>query len=947
MDKRRFNKNSTVEIQILLFALLIGGVFLLYQEKNNWLHSFMKHRELLFGLFLLFLIILFLVWIFPTISCMYFYLKRSREMKLVEIVLSRDDTTTPEEMMKFFEFVNGALLTEFPLLGFFKGFDHFIWEVSVDNHERSKTIRLAASKYLLDQVSANLQSVYQNIQFIPLNMEVGKQVPVEFLQFRLSRKWYFSLDAATDYQKSIMESFLSTLDGEVGKTTLQVVINPYSLSKQWSLSKKAEKKQSTEYRGGSIFQCEIRMFTDSEQHKKAVIANLAESNAQNRLIPETLLNFWLRKLFRKVWWHHFVEKRMPSLLLGPKVTLNALQLSTLFQLPTMKVRVSGLNRSSSRRVPSPTGIPKNYEHSFLITENNEFVSMPEDMRFQNTLFIGMQGVGKTTALLHYAAPVLRKLDDASIIVSHDRTDIMKFLSYIPPEKKLYIIDLSRPSEYGLNILADDHVPADTLSGNLLSSFRTAYGNDAIRDQSGDFLLESFHALRKVREEHEYWREAIPIIDFRHMRDMIANDDFRQRVIADLPEGSSIHGYWHTQFQKLLDVRSVYLNKVAPILNKYNTLLQSERVEKILCHPNPITLRKVIREEKAVFMLYTAKHEVGEENAKLFANMLMSLIFQAISSQADLSEEKRTQVHLFLDEVQGYANSALLTLLQEARKYGARTAGATLSLSSIPPELQKPFNQLFGNKVIFRNNDLEEATKWSRSFAQLYSDFVSLRDEDQDRVRVGTEDILSLKQFYAVVKMTVDGEPKDAFLAKTIESDHRENPSWRESRTWPHEDPTLKVPVIRVPILTSASENNTNLAGNTTTSKNNRSSKRGKEVYPSIHGISSTSVRKIVTELNISYDQAMVFLGEAAEELERKKARRGVQSLLKGLLIQKMQRVHTPINTSEEVALLEMKLAKISLQHYRNPTPETEKEIQELNEEISSQKNKQTPEQGHS
>lgn len=69
-------------------------------------------------------------------------------MERVEVVLSRDDTTKPDEIVKFFEFVNGALLSEFPLLGFFKGFDHFIWEVTVDNQNRAKTIRLAAGKSL-------------------------------------------------------------------------------------------------------------------------------------------------------------------------------------------------------------------------------------------------------------------------------------------------------------------------------------------------------------------------------------------------------------------------------------------------------------------------------------------------------------------------------------------------------------------------------------------------------------------------------------------------------------------------------------------------------------------------------------------------------------------------------------------------------------------------------
>jgi hypothetical protein len=195
-------------------------------------------------------------------------------MGMVEVVLSRDDTI-------------------------FKGFDHFVWEVSIDNINRTKTIRLATSKYVLNQVTANLQSIYQNVQFIPCELGKGKSIPPEFLQFRLSRKWYFSLDAAIDYQKSTIESLLSTLDGEEGRTTLQVVISPYSLTKQASLTKKAEKIHSLEYRGG-IFQCEIRMFSNSEQHKKAVIANLAESHAQNRLIPEMLPNYWLRRLFQKV-----------------------------------------------------------------------------------------------------------------------------------------------------------------------------------------------------------------------------------------------------------------------------------------------------------------------------------------------------------------------------------------------------------------------------------------------------------------------------------------------------------------------------------------------------------------------------------------------------------------------------------------------------------------------
>lgn len=876
------------EVMILVFGL--GLLWFLIRRVEY--ESLVRIFEPYLFYILVFIGVVLLFWMGVLTCRFYFYVRRYKKMATVEIELSRDDTTEPFEMYKYFDNVFGLLCTKFAWVGFFTGHSHVVWELG--RRDSMFYIRISAPKDDLDSVTKSLQAVYQNVRFKEVPNHVLKKVPNEILQMRLQRNWFYPLQSLKNYQKSIVESVFAVLDEVSEDATLQVVMVPMSRrfqryavkkqkkfevkhSKSGDLGKVEQKSLSAafENQGKAFFLVEVRLYSDSKKVLKGIIGSLGESSQQNNLIPELYLNYLVRLIIKKIWWKYWVQGKMPSIILGPKLKLSSFSLSTILQLPTMRLRVSGLKRSSQRRIPVPVGVPSNKDEAFMMAENGQYISMPDDERYVNMLISGMQGSGKSTLLRSYSAPVLRDPGQSAVIVTPDRSDAEAFLEYIPTSKKVYIIDLSRPGDYGLNALADDSVSADTLAGNLLSTFRTTYGKEAVGDQSADLLVQSFKALRLVRT-HERWKVAIPIIDFRHMRDMISDDDFRECVVADLPEGTTSYQYWTKQFPKLVSKGNY--SKILPILNKFNSLLQSERIEKILCHPSPISLRRVIR-ERAVFILYTAKHEVGEEFANLFANMLMSQVFQSISSQVGIPEEDRVPVNLFLDEIHGYANQSLLVLLQEARKYGARTAGATLSLSSIPYELRDPFNNLFGHKVIFRTNDMKEADTWSKTFAQLYSNFISLRDEDQDRLRVGTDDILNLKRYHAVAKLTFGGQPLDAFIAMTIPND-RGKKEWKNAHPWPQAKDVEILPV-RTPDVSRKSEEDKKQEDDY--KAENRSISLS---YPSVPGVSSSRIEKIIEELGISQEVVKEWLDEAVEEIQSKKMRRGIAVFLENFLREK-------------------------------------------------------------
>lgn len=747
-----------------------------------------------------------------------------RDVRSVDIILSRDDTTEPFEITKFFDAVGGMLLPRYVWLGWLTGSRYFSWTQGVENG--TKFIRLTAPGPILDRIASRLQAAYQNIRFESVPIPVSAP-PRYGLQMRLTRPWFYPLQTLKDYQALITESFFAALAQESGRAGLQVVLVPLSLRQQQQLRRRQhaweksrvrrsvenpsdpglgvvagkELQAALENRGKALFRADVRVWADSPETRQAIIGTLAEASGENRLAPSSLWSALLLRLGRSVWWQ-WVRQGVPSLGLGPQVTLSSFHLATVCQLPSMRLRVSGFRRSPTRRVPTPAGLPHAPNQAFLETESGQLIGLTDDQRYANCFYSGMQGSGKTTAMRHYAAPCLADPDQAAIIVTPDRGDAQKYLALIPPEKPCYILDLARPGAWGLNILADDTVPADQMAGNLLAAFQTAYGEGAVMWQSAEFLQQPLYALRKVREVSPVWHAALPQLDFRHIHAVLVQEAFRDAVRSALPADSQESMYWNEQFPLLLASRGEYNRTVRPILNKLTELLSSERIRTLLCHPQPITIRKIIAEH-GVLLLYTAKNEVGEATANLFANFLMSLVFQGINGQAELPEADRVRVNLFLDEVQGYANPALRTLLQESRKYGARTAAATLSLSSLSDDVRDAFVQLFGNKVLFRTNEQAEAEYWAKSFAPRFTNQFSILDAAQDRIQIGPDDLNSLPRYQAVVRLQVDGEPAPAFLARTRATDPREHPDWTAAHPWPE---AQTIPLAPIPEMAEAQAN---------------------------------------------------------------------------------------------------------------------------------------------
>lgn len=880
-NKQQPDNGSDFMAMVAVISLLLAGVWFSRDKIWDWLVKQLDpYMEIFFTVGITLLLVAVIWFVLPWILKLVFYFKRLGQMKTREIVLSRDDTTEPYEITRYLDSCAGMLKTKFPFYGHFIGFDHLVWHPK--RIDGQNLIEISAPEPILSEIEGALQAVYQNVVFRDAQNTTPENLPEEYLQMRLSRNHFYGLQTLRDYQKVFTESFFASLENCEGNAGMQVVMVPVSNRKQKKLNKRAEKfekkytarsaadpedpglgktKQkelqgSFENRGRAHYRVEIRIWADSREARRAIVGSLGETSSENELVPELLLNHWIRRVFKKLWWF-WVQRNMPAIGLGPRVSLSSFQMATFIQLPTMRIRSSGFERNPIRRMPVPRGIPNDLDRGFVLDMQGNLAGIEDEMREKNLLILGMAGGGKTTAMKQYMARPLMDPEKAGLICTPALEDAQDYLQYIPPDKPTYIIDAYRPGKWGLNIL-DDQEDASTVAGDILTAFRQAFGKEAVMEQSAEMLQQPIYLLFKARQVNEEWRKAIPRVDLRHIERVWVDDDFRDALVQSLPEDCREAIFWRHRLPGLMKSSRDFENMKKPILNKLNQLLSNQYAEALLCHPNPISLYDVIR-NKGVVVIYTAKQLIGTETAALITNIVTVVARQAVERQARLPKEERIEFHQAYDEFHLCANEAIEGMMLEARKYKSRLVAATPSYSTLNQQQRETFTNLFIHKLIFRSENINEMELWAKTFALRFSNFISNDDATQDRVWVGPEDFNSLPDYHAIARFTVGGKPLPAFLVQTRPADPRGNPEWVNQHPWPQEgnfpelDP-IRLPKIQVP---SAKEQQV---------KSQSKPVKPIEVYPSVGSLSSGKVRQIVERAGIPYEEAKPLLEEILPEL---------------------------------------------------------------------------------
>lgn len=362
-------------------------------------------------------------------------------------------------------------------------------------------------------------------------------------------------------------------------------------------------------------------------------------------------------------------------------------------------------------------------------------------RTRHVYVIGKTGMGKSTLLENMAVQDIRNGNGFAFIDPHGKTaDLL--LEYIPKERindVVYFAPFDMEYPISFNVMEDvGYDKRHLVVSGLMSTFKKIWV-DAWSARMEYILGNTLLALL------EY-----PGATLLEVNRMLADKPFRNKVVANITD-PSVKSFWVDEFAKYTDK---FAAEATPaIQNKIGQFTSNPLIRNIIGQPkSSFDLRKVMDDRK-ILIINLSKGRVGEQNANLLGSMLITKIYLAALSRADIPErelEKLPNFYLYVDEFQSFANESFANILSEARKYKLNLTIAHQYIEQMSEEVRAAVFGNVGTLITFRVGSYD-AEVLEKEFAPTFV----------------AQDIVNLGAFQLYLRLMINGIGSQPFSARSM------------------------------------------------------------------------------------------------------------------------------------------------------------------------------------
>ncbi len=359
-------------------------------------------------------------------------------------------------------------------------------------------------------------------------------------------------------------------------------------------------------------------------------------------------------------------------------------------------------------------------------------------RSKHMYVIGKTGMGKSTLLENLAIQDIQNGEGLAFIDPHGKTaDLL--LEYVPEHRIKDVIyfapfDLDHPVSF--NVLEDVGAEKRHLVVNgLMSAFKRIWV-DAFSARMEYILSNIMLALL------EY-----PDSTLMGVNRMLVDKEFRNTVVNNITD-PSVRSFWVDEYAKYTDK---FAAEAAPaIQNKVGQFVANPLVRNIIGQPKSSFDIREIMDNKKILIINLSKGRVGEANANLLGAMIITKIYLAAMSRADMSEsdlKKAPEFYLYVDEFQSFANESFADILSEARKYKLALVIAHQYIEQMTEEVRAAVFGNVGTMAVYRVGAYDAAV-FEKEFVPQFT----------------AEDLVNLQQYQLYLKLMIDGVTSPPFSA---------------------------------------------------------------------------------------------------------------------------------------------------------------------------------------
>src|SRR5439155_9471273 len=149
----------------------------------------------------------------------------------------------------------------------------------------------------------------------------------------------------------------------------------------------------------------------------------------------------------------------------------------------------------------------------------------------------------------------------------------------------------------------------------------------------------------------------------------------------------------------------------------------------------------------------------EDNTIDVTHLLLQLLHLSIQSQQALPDPERRRVSLLIDEAHNVLTPSVAKMLAEGRSAGLEAVFAWQYSAQIRDEvIRSGVRSLLQSISIFRMREMEDARSLAGLAMEIYSDRISVDQEEQERLRFSPADVVKLPMHRAINLWVAQGVP---------------------------------------------------------------------------------------------------------------------------------------------------------------------------------------------
>ena len=430
--------------------------------------------------------------------------------------------------------------------------------------------------------------------------------------------------------------------------------------------------------------------------------------------------------------------------------LNAKETATLYHFPNADT-VPHIVHVLARKSDPPQDLPKIGEKDVsgfgLTNYHNNFVpfGIRRSDRRRHLYTVGKSGAGKSKLLELLIYEDLKNGEGVAVLDPHgDLVDAI--LRYIP-EHRIDDVVLLDPGDTEFPIAfnplekVDEQFKMQVTLG-FLQIFKKLFGSNW-----------------SDRLEHVLRYTTLALLDSPNttvlsILKMLTDKNYRQKIVARIQD-SVVKNFWVAEFAAWSEKFDA--EAITPLLNKVGQFVATNMIRNIIGQPTTKFDIREIMDKKKILLMKVSKGLLGEENSSLIGSMFITKLYQAAMSRADTPEEKRTDFYFYVDEFQIFATDTFAEILSEARKYKLNMTLAHQYMGQLNDVVRKTVFGNVGSIINFRVG-AEDAVILAKEYTPVF--------KERDIINLG------VREFY--IKMSVNGELREAFSGRTLDVPKVEN-----------------------------------------------------------------------------------------------------------------------------------------------------------------------------